>query len=295
MPTFHGVWPALVTPFTADNRVNVAAIRDLVAFLLGKQVDGFYVGGTTGEGLLMSVEERQLVAETVLDEVDGRVPVIVHIGATALVDAITLARHARASGAAGVSSIIPPLFDEMNSLLSYFQAIASAVPEMPVFPYFLSQNVDPLALMRRLLPVSNVAGTKYTGPDMHQFRQIVELGGQRWTVFSGMDEMCVFAAMMGASGFIGSTLNLMPGVYRQINALVQRGDLAAARDLQLRANRVTTVLVETNLMGGLKAALGLLGVDCGGVRLPRRSMSPDQVAALREALEAADFFALAAM
>ncbi len=295
MPAFHGVWPALVTPFTADNRVNVPVLKDLVAYLLEKHVDGFYVGGTTGEGLFLSVEERQLVVETVIREIGGQVPVIVHVGCTALVDAIVLARHARACGAVGVSSIVPPLFNDMESLVAYFQAIAAAVPELPVFPYFLSQNINPLALMRRLLPIANVAGTKYTGPDMHEFRQIVELGGEQWTVFSGMDEVCVFAAMMGASGNIGSTLNLMPGVYRQIGADVRHGDLAAAHALQLRANRVTALLAETNLMGGLKAALGFLGLDCGGLRLPRFPMTPEQAAGLREALETAGFFALVAM
>jgi N-acetylneuraminate lyase len=295
MRTFHGTWPALVTPFTADNQVNVPVLKDLVAYHLGKQIDGFYVGGTTGEGVFMSVAERQLVVETVIHEVDGRVPVIVHVGCTALVDATALARHAQASGAAGVSSIIPPLYTDMNSLLAYFQAVAAAVPELPVFPYFLSQNINPLALMRRLLPVSNIAGTKYTGPDMHEFRQIVELGANQWTIFSGMDEVCVFAAMMGADGNIGSTLNFMPGVYRQIHAYLQSGDTNAALALQLRANRVTAIIVERNLMGGLKAAIGFLGFDCGGLRLPRFAMTPDEVASLREALEAADFFALAAM
>ncbi len=295
MRHFHGVWPALVTPFAVDNQVNVPAIKDLVAYLLGKGVDGFYVGGTTGEGVLMAAAERQLVVETVITEVDGRVPVIVHVGATALVDAVSLARHAQRHGAAGVSSIIPPLFNDLESVLAYFQAIAAAVPELPVFPYFLSQNINPLALMRRLLTVPNVAGTKYTGPDMHEFRQIVELGGNQWTIFSGMDEVSVFALMMGADGNIGSTLNFMPGVYKQIQAHVRAGDLTAAHALQLRANRVTAIIVERNLMGGLKAAMGFLGFDCGGLRLPRFGMTPDEVASLREALEAADFFALAAM
>ncbi len=80
MRSFNGVWPALVTPFTAENTVNVTVLRELVEYLIDKRVDGFYVCGTTGEGIYMSVEERKLVAETVLEQVSGRVPAIVHVG-----------------------------------------------------------------------------------------------------------------------------------------------------------------------------------------------------------------------
>ena len=77
MQTFHGTWPALVTPATPEGGVNVQVLRDLTEHLVGKQVDGFYLCGSTGEGLYCSPEERQLVAETVIDQVAGRVPIIV--------------------------------------------------------------------------------------------------------------------------------------------------------------------------------------------------------------------------
>ena len=292
---FGGVWPALVTPFTQENEINVPVLRDLVSYLLDKGVNGFYVGGTTGEGIFMAVEERQRVLEHVLAEINGRVPVIAHVGATALADAQALARHARQSGAAGVSSIVPPYYDQIASLAAYFSALAAAVPDLPVFPYFLLPNINPLELMKRLQATPNVAGTKYTGPDMFEFRQLIDLGGASWTVFSGMDEVCVFAAMMGANGAIGSTLNFMPGAYLQIRNLCAQGKIEEAHALQIRANRITSILIQAGFPGALKATLGLLGFDCGLPRLPRLPLSETAHAQLQQQLEASEFAALAAM
>ena len=253
------------------------------------------MGGTTGEGVFLTIEERKQVIDAVLGEINGRVPVIVHVGSMVYRDAVALARHAEARGAVGVSSIVPPLYINMDSLVRYFRAVAEAVPNLPVFPYFLSQSIEPLALMRRLLDIPNVQGTKYTGPNMHEFRQIVELGGDAWTVFSGMDEVCVFAAMLGARGNIGSTLNFMPGIYKHIRAHVERGEIDEAMALQLKANHVTAVLLEGDLMGNLKAAMALIGFECGAPRLPRAGLDSQEKAALKTALKAADFDALAAM
>ena len=98
MFSFSGAWPALVTPFTAEDKVNVGVLRELVEYLLDKRVGGFYVCGGTGEGLFMSPEERKLVTETVVDQVNGRVPVITHVGSMIVGDAIRLAEHAQAVG-----------------------------------------------------------------------------------------------------------------------------------------------------------------------------------------------------
>jgi N-acetylneuraminate lyase len=292
---FHGVWPALVTPFTDDNEINIPVLRELVSYLIGKGIDGFYVGGTTGEGIFMSVDERQQVLEQVMAENKGRVPVIAHVGATALADAKTLARHARQSGVSGVSSIVPPYYDQMDSLVAYFSALAATVPELPVFPYFLLQNIKPLELMKRLQEIPNVKGTKYTGPDMYEFRQIVEMGGESWTIFSGMDEVCLFAAMMGAHGNIGSTLNFMPGAYLQIRALNAQGKYEEARAIQLRANHVTSILIDAGFQAALKAALGFIGMDCGQPRLPRQSLSNEARALLQLRLQESEFADLAAL
>jgi N-acetylneuraminate lyase len=300
MTQFSGAWPALLTPFTAQDEVNGTVLREVVDYLIAQDIGGFYVCGSTGEGIYMSVAERQLVTETVIDQVKGRVPVIVHVGAVAYQDAAKLAGHAEACGADGVASIIPPLYTQVASIAEYFDALSKAAPKTPLLSYIFGGPTDAVALMRTLMKIPTVAGSKYTGPNMHEFRQIVDLGTeyqgtQPWTVFSGMDEECYFAALFGASGNIGSTLNYIPGMYREIHAARAAGDVAKGTELQLQANQITSILFSFGFMGALKEVMFQLGLDCGQPRLPNRPFDRARRDDLRAQLEAVNFFELARM
>ena len=295
MSYFSGAWPALVTPFTAEDKVNVAVLRELVEYLLDKQVGGFYVCGGTGEGVFMAPEERKLVTETVVEQVDGRTPVIAHIGSMVVNDAAQLAKHAQEVGAAGVSSIIPPMFQDGESLYTYFARVGAAAPDIPLLTYIFGGPMDAVALMRRLMEIPTVAGAKYTGPNMYEFREIVELRQDSWSIFSGMDEQCIYAAMQGACGNIGSTLNYIPGIYREIHNSYKIGDIAKGQELQVRANQVTRVLFSFGFFGALKEVMRMLGFDCGKPRLPHLPFAEEKRNELRTQLEAIDFFTVAEM
>lgn len=295
MAELFGCWPALVTPFTADNHVNPAVIEKLVGYHLDKGVNGFYACGSTGSGVFLSVAERKLVTATAIKAVNGRVPVIVHVGAVALVDAIDLAQHALEHGAAGFSSIIPPLYNGIESVYAYYKALASAVPDLGFFPYIARPEINAFELVSHLSELPNVIGSKYTGPNMFEFGQIAALRDENWTVFSGMDEQSIFAAMSGSSGHIGSTLNYMPGAYQNIRAHVKANEHAQAMALQMRVNAVTRVLLEAGFVGALYATMQILGFDCGAPRLPGIALSDEAKATLRANLDAAGFWDLAAM
>jgi N-acetylneuraminate lyase len=295
MPQFQGAWPALATPFTSDNQVNVPVLRRLVDYLIGKDIGGFYVCGSTGEGIAMSVAERKLVLETVVEQNNGRLPVIAHVGCIAAGDAAALARHAQEAGADGVASIIPPLYRSTQSIHDYYATIAAAAPELPLLTYIFGGPVDAVALMRALMDIPTLAGAKYTGPDMFEFRRIIDLGAGRWTVFSGMDEQCVFAAMFGSNGCIGSSLNYYPGVYREIRHAVHSGDYAHANELQLRANLTTAIMADVGFLAALKEVMRWLDFDCGRPRLPTLALAEETWKNLRRQLEEAGFRELAAM
>jgi N-acetylneuraminate lyase len=295
MAKFSGAWPALVTPFTQDHQVNVPTLRRLVDFLISKGVGGFYVCGSTGEGIYMSVAERKVVLETVIDQVNGRLPVIAHVGCVAAGDAAALARHAQEAGANGVASIIPPLYQNIRSIHDYYAQLAKAAPDLPLLTYIFGGPADAVALMRALLDLPTLIGGKYTGPNMFEFRRILELGTGDWTLFSGMDEQCVFAAMFGASGCIGSSLNYHAGVYREIQRAVHAGDHARGVELQLQANRTTAAMIDVGYLGALKTVMRWLDFDCGEPRLPNLALAEPQAATLRTQLDAAGFFELTAL
>ena len=295
MSSFNGAWPALVTPFTDEDKVNVGVLRELVEYLIDKGVGGFYVCGGTGEGLFMVPEERKLVTEIVVDQVNGHVPVIAHIGSMIVGDAVQLAEHAQEVGAAGISSVIPPMFQNSESLYTYFARVGAAAPNIPLLTYIFGGPTDAVALMRQLMDIPTVAGAKYTGPNMYEFREIVELRGDNWSIFSGMDEQCIYAAMQGACGNIGSTLNYIPGIYREIHDSYKKGNIAQGQHLQVRANQVTGVLFSFGFFGALKEVMRMLGFDCGQPRLPHVPFAEGKRDDLRAQLEAIDFFTVAAM
>ncbi len=295
MQTFHGAWPALITPFTVDGEVDCTAIKALIEYLLGKHVAGFYLCGSTGQGIYQSVAERKLVAKTALRCIDGRVPAIVHVGSQSLPDAIDLALHAEKIGASGVSSIIPSGYENLSSVSSYYRELAASVPSLPFLPYLFTSASSAVALIHSVSDIPNLAGAKYTGPNMYELKHIIVERQQPWSIFSGMDEQCVFASMSGSSGNIGSTLNVMPGVYRKIHKLVAEGDAMGAYDLQVRANRVTRTLIEYGFTGALRAALNLLGLDVGEPRLPSLPFNQNRKAEFEGALAAVDFIEIAEM
>ncbi len=296
MRSFEGIWPALVTPADDDGAINENCLHELIDHLVGKGVDGLYVGGSTGEGMSQSVGQRMKLARLTMKAVQDRVPVIVHVGAVAQPDALHLARHAAELGVAGISSILPPDYDSEESLWRYYAGIAAAAPATPLLAYILNDDRGTQHLMKRLQCLPQVVGAKYTGPDLYEFQHMVELGeGREWSMFTGMDEMCVYGVLAGAAGNIGSTLNFMPGVYREIRRLVAAGDAAGATGLQERANSVTTILHRYGYMGAQVVALDLLGFSVGGPRLPHLPLDDDSSSLLRVELQYSEFFQLCAL
>ena len=270
MTTLQGAWPALMTPGTSDGQPNLSALAVLVRHLLTKDIGGFYVNGTTGEGVFMSVAARKEVLETVLAEVSGKVPVVCHVGAMAATDAMHLAEHAAASGATGYASIIPPLYDSAGAAETYYRRLAASAPELPMFMYVINASVPVLPLVESLLDIPNLAGGKYTGPDMFEFRRVLDAGAAKsnWNLSSGMDEMCVAAILAGSTGNIGSTLNFMPGAYAQMRSLAAEGNTEEAIQLQLWANRVTAIMIDHGFGGALYTVMKYLDIDAGRPRLP---------------------------
>ena len=299
--SFRGAWPALITPANADGSANLTALRELIDYMLAKKVDGLYLLGGTGEGLLISAADRRNVVETAIDQVGGRIPVIVHVGSISTTEAAALACHSQEQGADGISSVLPVYLGGLEATYRHFGAIAAAAPNLPFFPYLFGGQIDAFSLMKELLcRIPNIGGAKYTGPNMYEIAQIIELGGDMpegrgWTIFSGMDEQCFFAAMMDAPGNIGSTLNVMPGPYSKMRACCDSGDFAQALSLQKQANRLTEVMINHGVGAALRVSMKALGIDCGPLRLPQETISPQKEEILLAELEEAGLAALAAM
>jgi N-acetylneuraminate lyase len=292
---FSGVIPALLTPFTYQDHVDTTALCDLTEYLLNSGMDGVYLCGSTGEGLLMTEEERCLVAETVIEQVGGRVPVIVHVGAPATSVSERLARHARQAGADAVASV-PPFYYAVGQteIETHYRRIAQAAG-IPLYLYNIPSATQ-VSLEARLicdLVRDGVArGLKYTSYDQLNFREILESCGEEINVFTGPDEMLLPFLLMGAHGGIGTTYNLMPELFVELYAAWAVGELPRAQQAQYQIDRAILVIRKYGVVPAVKAAMRLRGIDCGNPRAPLLPLSAEQVERLACELEGVGLYGI---
>lgn len=282
-----GVIPAMITLFDEQENVDVKRTRELVEFLIGCGVNGLYLTGSTGEGFLMDAEERKLVVETVIDQVAGRVPVIVHVGDIGTKKTIALAEHAYRSGADAISSV-PPFYWKFSEedIYGYYRDVAASTP-LPMVIY----NV-PLAgmmgaeLIKRIAKLPNVHGMKFTGRDHDTMSHLKNELGEDFIIYSGCDEMAFSGLAVGADGIIGSFYNVMPEVFLGIYDAVQQGDLRRGRDLQRLGTEIILECVKYDYIALMRNMLGWRGVDAGFSRRPFRNYRDEELTELKAKLEA---------
>lgn len=283
----RGVIPALVTPFNEHEEVDVERTKKLVNWLIEQGIGGFYLTGSTGEGFLMTPQERKLVVETVIEEVAGRVPVVVHVGAISTKISIDLAKHAQHAGADAISSV-PPFYWRWDNdhIFKYYQDIAESTT-LPMIIY----NV-PLAglfsfdFIVRLAQIPNVKGVKYTAYTHQDIYKCKEALGDDFMVYSGADEMAVSGLLNGADGIIGSFYTMLPDLYVRLNQFVQKGDFQQAQRLQKIAVAIIDASLKHDYYAVIKEATRWMGVDAGYVRRPFQNCTAEQIAVLKADLKA---------
>jgi N-acetylneuraminate lyase len=222
---------------------------------IAEGVDGFYVCGSTGEGVSLTTNERKRVAEAFIDAAAGRLPVVVQVGHNSLEEARELAAHAEAAGAAATSAMPMVAFLEQ------------AAPRIP-----------------------NLAGLKYTAHTLHEYQACVALDGGRHDVLYGFDELLLPALAVGARGAVGSTFNIAAPLYRRLIDAFEAGDLGAAREAQLFAVEMITAIARHPFHPEMKLILEWLGTPCGGCRLPLPRLDEAAAEELRSQLETLGFF-----
>lgn len=283
---FSGVFPALPTPFDRAGRFCAEPLRILVRDLILQGVDGFYALGSTGESLLLSVSERKAALETVVREARGEAVVIAHIGAASMQDSLELGRHAVELGVDAVSSV-PPLyfnytFDQMKGYYAALCELGAPVlvynaPSMSGVTFTTDQFID-------LLRDPRVLGIKHTSKDYFQIERIRAVCPDA-VLFNGFDETFLAGQVMGCTGGIGSTYNVMPAKFQAIRAAVQRGDVPAAARLQQSVNNVVAAMLPGGVIAALKVVLRAQGYDFGECRPPFTPLSIAQQKHLLEVCE----------
>ncbi len=284
-----GIMPALLTGFTDDGTdIDEARIRTLVRHLMTQGVHGLYVGGSSGEMLLCSVEERMRLLEAVTAETRNQITVIAHVGCPSLTDTLTLARHAAAAGADALSSVTPLYFAYSFAEVRYFYEVLAAETVLPVIIYNIpartgmTLNADQL---HTLLSIPNIAGMKFTSSDFFLLERLRADHPDK-IFYNGSDEMLLSGLAAGADGGIGTTYNFQANRMLAIYDLYHRGDMQGALEMQSRANKIIASVLNYGVMPACKALLSIGGLPYGTCRPPFLPLTEEQRTALyRDATE----------
>jgi N-acetylneuraminate lyase len=274
---FQGVYPALVTPLTKDEKLNLPALEKLLRYEMGEGADGFYIGGATGEGLLLDIPERKKLCEKSIEYIGADKAKIVHITDMNFRNTIELAKHAEAAGADAISSIAPIYFKyDENDIYEYYKAIAKSVNIPVIIYYTVSAGVTiSLELFSRLFEIDNITGVKWTSSNYYEMISLRERFPEA-NIFNGPDEMLVCGLAGGADGGIGSTYNIMYPTIREIYDRFRAGDIIGAQETQKKADKLIRAILKYSVIPVCKLVLEEKGIEVGNASFPMTTYTAEQ-------------------
>ncbi|EPG6267374.1 N-acetylneuraminate lyase [Klebsiella aerogenes] len=271
----HGVMPALLTPFDAQQNIDRASLRRLVRFNIEQGVDGVYVGGSTGEAFVQSLSEREEVLEIVAEEAKGKITLIAHVGCVSTAESQQLAVAAKRYGFDAVSAVTPFYYPfSFEEHCDHYRAIIDSADGIPMVVYnipALSGVKLTLEQINQLVTLPGVGALKQTSGDLYQMEQI-RRAHPELVLYNGYDEIFASGLLAGADGGIGSTYNIMAWRYLGIVQALKEGDTAKAQQLQHECNKVIDLLVKVGVFRGLKTVLHYM--DVLSVPLCRKPFAP---------------------
>jgi len=286
---FKGMFPAPPTPIGADGRVHEKALRALLEDNIAHGVNGFWIAGTTGEGPILTEEQRDAAARISAEVCKGKVPVIMHVGAISTASSVRAAKTARSAGCDAVCCL-PPIFfpSSERSRIEHYKAVADAAGDLPFFVYNLPQltQVETVpALMEKFVrAIPTLKGLKHSAPNFADIKVFADMG---LVCFSGNGAFPLPALTMGAVGTIDAPLSIAPWHYAELYRAWQAGDIARAKALQDGVRKyVDLVWMYFAMADVCKVVLSVrLGVDCGRAIPPVNSLSDEEK---REVLRVAE-------
>ncbi len=234
-----GIFPALPTPLKADRSVDLGALEKILDRVYSAGVDGVYVCGSTGEGMLLDEADRRIVLETVVQNSPRGKQVIAHVGARSLDVAERLAKHAERSQASALSSIRAPGVTHQE-MLGWYKVLATSTSLPFLVYYFPFSTGEPLTVdqLEEMCELPGVSGIKYTDYDLFTLSLLARAG---YPIFNGRDEVLAAGLLMGACGGIGSVYNLVPEWFVDLRNQAGSGDWVPLRALRRTASTICSM------------------------------------------------------
>lgn len=286
----RGVLTALSTPFDQDGALDVDTLRLVVDRSIDAGVDGVVAAGSTGEVGALSSEERLLLIKTVIEQADGRVPVIAQTGATSTDEAIRLSQAAEKAGA-DVLMLITPYYEPLSleETVTYIKDVARSV-NIPVMLYNIPSvtgvNLDPATVRSLAEDVENIRYIKDSSANWEQALQLIHHHNDVIGTFIGWDAYIYSALVEGAAGVMAGTANVVPHEIVAVSRRIADGDLSGARELWNSVYPVIDALLSVPFIASVKAGLAFQGLAAGSPRRPTAALNAEDLARVHAALSA---------
>ena len=275
---YQGVFPAFYACYDEEGNVSPERIRELTKYLIDKGVTGLYVGGSSGECIYQSVEDRKKTLEACMEVAKGKIVIIAHVACNNTKDSQELAAHAQSLGVDAIASI-PPIYFRLpeHAIAKYWNDISAAAPNTDYVIYNIPQLAGvalTMPLFDEMLKNPKVIGVKNSSmpiQDIQMFKRQAKLNNREVVIFNGPDEQFVGGRLIGADGGIGGTYGVMPELFVKLNEMIENGDVENAGALQDDIDEVIYTMCSTkgNMYATAKAALKKrAGLELGGVREP---------------------------
>ena len=286
---YQGIIPAFYACYEDDGEISPERVETLTKHLIEKGVKGVYVGGSSGECIYQSVEERKIVLEHVMKAAEGKLTVIAHLACNNTSDSKKLAAHAQALGVDAIAAI-PPIYFHLPeyAIAEYWNDISSAAPDTDFVIYNIPQLAGvalTMPLFREMKKNPRVAAVKNSSMPVQDIQMFKMEGGKGFVVFNGPDEQLVSGLAMGADGGIGGTYGVMPELYLRIKELTDVGKIEEAREIQYAADEIIYGMCSChgNMYAVIKEILRIReNLNIGGVRKPLPEIIPEDMKQIKK-------------
>lgn len=271
----------MATPLVGDGQaVSPDGIVGLANFLIDAGVKGLFVGGTTGEGILLSSEVRMTLHSQAVQAADGRVPIIIHAGTNTTAGTLALARHAQEIGAAAVA-VVTPFFYGMDdqALFDYYQTIAETIPQTPLLgydiPHMAVNGISPALMARMAAEIPSFAGIKCSRPDAQMVRALIDAGTAETMVLAGNERVAAGLLALGVDGLVSGFATAVPEPFVALTQAFRDGDLSELRRQQQLINHILDEIPAGVRIGAIKAVINQRGIEVGTAVPPRAMPAQD--------------------
>lgn len=289
---FQGIICPTLTPFDTKGNIDYKALQQLIEFLISEDVPCLMVAGTTGEGPLLTVEERKQLSKAVVQFVNKRTKVIVHVSCLSTKESLELAEHAQLLGVDGISAITPFFFSySEEEVYRFYEAIAKTAPEIPLSLYCFPGNakfeIKGSLLEKIIKNLPNVKAIKSSNPDLIRLHEYVTIAQDDFSVLCGVDALTLPALTLGACGQVSGNSNIFPQPFIKLYESYRCGDLETARSCQVAINNVRAVLKDS--IAYFKAASAIQGLPVGNPRLPIQPLNESEIVNLKSEISKLKF------